>query len=619
MKRCGLLDAGRVAGMVIGVSMLAGLASAQPLQPVPVPPENPITEAKRVLGKILFWDEQLSSDNTMACATCHAPNIGGGDARRRRIPGPDGVTGTPDDVFGSPGVIQADVLGNYVRSGTFNLNTQATGRSSQNFLTAAYSPVGFWDGRANGTFRDPITNAIVIQNGGALESQAVGPILNSVEMAHMNRDWNAVITKLQNARPMALATGMQADVAAVVTPGVTYPQLFQAAFGSPVISPSRIAMAIATYERTVYPNDTPFDRTQAGLPGGLTPQQQQGLNAFNASNCNLCHVGAQFTGNGFRNIGLRPPAEDLGLQLTTGNAADRGKFKVPSLRNVGLKSTFMHNGQFTTLAQVIAFYARAPGAPVQNPDNRDPLMLQVNVPPQAAVVIEEFLRNGLRDARVAAGVFPFDSATLWSQRSQHRVQFVGGGVNGSGGVLPTMMAETPPFVGNSEFKLGVRNALGGATARLALTLSVPTGNIVAPDMVLGPITLAEAGSGNGYGTIHWDIADNGAMSGKSVYFQWLIEDPAAVGGVARTEVAQATFFCAGAGCPPVCYADIDNGAGIGLPDGAADINDLLYFLQKFEEGVDAADLDNGLFVGVKDFAVDINDLLFFLARFEQGC
>jgi cytochrome c peroxidase len=39
------------------------------LPPVPIPAENPITEPKRVLGKILFWDEQLSSDDTVACGT----------------------------------------------------------------------------------------------------------------------------------------------------------------------------------------------------------------------------------------------------------------------------------------------------------------------------------------------------------------------------------------------------------------------------------------------------------------------------------------------------------------------------------------------------------------------
>ena len=57
--------------VIIGGTLTAGLGGGGTLPPVPVPPENPITEAKRVLGKILFWDEQLSSDNTMACGTCH--------------------------------------------------------------------------------------------------------------------------------------------------------------------------------------------------------------------------------------------------------------------------------------------------------------------------------------------------------------------------------------------------------------------------------------------------------------------------------------------------------------------------------------------------------------------
>lgn len=619
MKRCGGIDAGRVAGVALGLGVFAAVAMAQPLPPVPVPVQNPITEAKRVLGKMLFWDEQLSSDNTVACATCHSPGVGGADARRRRTAGFDGTLNTPDDVFGSPGVIQASALGNYVRSALFNLNTQVTGRSSQSYLTAAYAPQTFWDGRGSGTFRDPVTNVVLIPNGGALESQAVGPIVNSVEMAHQNRDWAAVSGKLQNARPMALATGLQADVAGVLTPGTTYGNLFQAAFGDMAVTPSRIAFAIATYERTVYPNDTPFDRTQNGQPGGLTQQQQQGLGAFNASNCNLCHVGPQFTGNGFRNIGLRPPQEDLGLQITTGVAADRGKFKVPSLRNVGLKGTFMHNGQFTTLAQVIAFYARAPGAPVQFADNRDPIMQQVNVPPQAAVVIEEFLRNGLRDARVANQTFPFDRATLWSERGEHRCVVEGDGVAGSDGFVPLMMAETPPAVGNAEFKLGVRNATGGATARLVLSTKAPVNGVLDMETVLGPVTLAETGAGNGYGTVQWAIPANGTLQGRSLWFQWLIEDASAPGGVAKSAVARATLFCAGVGCARACPADLDNGSMTGIPDGGTGIDDLLFFLVKFEQGVVEVDLDDGSGAGVKDEAVDINDLLFFLQRFEAGC
>ena len=75
---------------------------------VPVPSENPITESKRILGKILFWDEQLSSDNTMACGTCHIPSNGGTDPRPAINPGFDYLFGTDDDVIGSMGVVHYD-------------------------------------------------------------------------------------------------------------------------------------------------------------------------------------------------------------------------------------------------------------------------------------------------------------------------------------------------------------------------------------------------------------------------------------------------------------------------------------------------------------------------------
>ncbi|MBT8441678.1 MAG: cytochrome-c peroxidase, partial [Gammaproteobacteria bacterium] len=72
----------------------AGHAGAE-LPPVPVPAANPITEEKRVLGKILFWDEQLSSDDSIACGTCHIPSAGGADPRAGLHPGTD--PGTLDD------------------------------------------------------------------------------------------------------------------------------------------------------------------------------------------------------------------------------------------------------------------------------------------------------------------------------------------------------------------------------------------------------------------------------------------------------------------------------------------------------------------------------------------
>ena len=63
------------------------LAASLPAQvPIYVPAENPLTPEKVVLGKILFWDEQLSSDDSTACGTCHQPAFGGSDPRAARSP-----------------------------------------------------------------------------------------------------------------------------------------------------------------------------------------------------------------------------------------------------------------------------------------------------------------------------------------------------------------------------------------------------------------------------------------------------------------------------------------------------------------------------------------------------
>src|SRR5688500_13798894 len=106
--------------------MVVGVPLGAALPPVPVPPENPITEPKRVLGKILFWDEQLSSDGTVACGTCHRPSAGGADPRAGRHPGVD--KGTIDDVMGSPGIASLDRDGHARPHPLFGAAAQVTPR-----------------------------------------------------------------------------------------------------------------------------------------------------------------------------------------------------------------------------------------------------------------------------------------------------------------------------------------------------------------------------------------------------------------------------------------------------------------------------------------------------------
>jgi cytochrome c peroxidase len=298
----------------------------------------------------------------------------------------------------------------------FGFEPQVTRRMAQTVIMAAYSQnAQFWDGRRAGTFVNPQTGAATIPNGGALENQALEPILSDVEMGHRGRTWNDVVAKLEAARPLALASNLPPDIAGAVA-NATYPQLFENAFGTPEISAQRIAFAIATYERTLVPNQTPFDRFNAGDPTALTPAQRAGLDTFTAagSRCVLCHGGNLFTDNTFHNLGLRPPAEDPGRFEVTGAPADRGRFKTPTLRNVGLKNRFMHNGRLTSLEQVVDFYRQVNGQ-VAFPDNRDPAVNGINIPPQQVPNLVEFLRNGLTDPRVASEQFPFDRPRLRSE------------------------------------------------------------------------------------------------------------------------------------------------------------------------------------------------------------
>jgi cytochrome c peroxidase len=391
--------------------LIAGTVSAQKLPQIPVPKENPITAKKVLLGKALFWDEQLSSNDAVACGTCHRPASGGADPRFRRHPGPDKNLLTSDDILGSPGVPRLDKNRQPIEDAMFGHRTQVTDRLAPSIFTAQYADLLFWDGRASSEFRDPLTDAILIAKGGALESQAIAPILNSTEMAHAGRSWVDVATKLRNAQPLKLATNLPPDLKRAVRAHRTYGKFFAAAFGDSAITPKRIAFAIASYERKLVPNQTPFDKFIAGDRRAMTRTQRRGFEDFKAARCNECHKEPLFTDNSFRNIGIRPAREDEGRRTQTRRFRDRGSFKVPSLRNVGLRSRFMHNGQFTDLSDVVGHYRQA-----RRGDNADPL-LRNGLPIRGRQgTIVEFLKNALTDPRVAAEKPPFDRPTLRSER-----------------------------------------------------------------------------------------------------------------------------------------------------------------------------------------------------------
>ncbi len=111
-----------------------------------------------------------------------------------------------------------------------------------------------------------------------------------------------------------------------------------------------------------------MDRMVSGK-ATLTEQEQRGFTLFftesdpghgiKGADCFHCHGGAQFSNNQFLNNGLDNDsgAQDEGLAKVSGKRADRGRFMVPSLRNVARTAPYMHDGRFATLEEVIEHYA----------------------------------------------------------------------------------------------------------------------------------------------------------------------------------------------------------------------------------------------------------------------
>ncbi|MGD2167336.1 MAG: cytochrome c peroxidase [Gammaproteobacteria bacterium] len=393
--------------------LLASAPVAAELPDVPIPPENPQSEAKRVLGKILFWEEQLSYDDTVACGTCHLPASGGSDPRAGRHPGID--PGTIDDVRGSPGIAYRDAEGQLIDHPIFGRQLQVTPRTAPANFLALWAESIFWDGRAGPQFRDPISGEILIAAGGALEAQALAALSNPAEMARSGHDWDELTAKLSAATPLALASALPADIRKALEGAMNYPALFAAAFGESDITAARIAFAIAAYQRTLIADETAWDRLQAGDTEALSESATRGWRDFQAFHCDSCHVPPLFTNNDFANIGLRLARFDNGRMSVTGEAEDAGEMKVPSLRNVALRPRFMHTGQFGNLGAAIGFYLR--GTALEHRDNLpNGSIYSFNMGTQSEIDIRAFLEEGLTDPRVRDEIFPFDRPTLGSER-----------------------------------------------------------------------------------------------------------------------------------------------------------------------------------------------------------
>ncbi len=287
------------------------------------PEDNPSSDAKIELGRLLFYDPILSADQATACATCHSEEWGLSDGLARSI-GVDGEGPT------GPG-----------RTGP-NMTT----RNSPTLWNAAFRPELFWDGRA-----------------ASLEEQALAPLREEGEL-DMDPDHAA---ELLRAIP-------------------DYAARFAEAFPDdeePVTS-ANLAKALACFERTMISGRAPYDRYVGGDEGALDEQELLGMSLFAEAGCAGCHAPPLFESDTYA---LRFEADDDGRMKVTHEPSDRGKLRVPTLRNARETGPYFHDGRAAKLDEAVGLEV----------DNAVRLGESRALEADEIAAIIEFLRKGLMD------------------------------------------------------------------------------------------------------------------------------------------------------------------------------------------------------------------------------
>ena len=291
-----------------------------------------------LLGERLFSDTSLSFNQNLSCATCHNPDKGFIDDRDN-------------------GVASAVSLGDdQISLGNRNSPTVSYASLTPDFTGNDENASGgqFLDGRASN-----------------LTEQAGEPFLNSLEMGMPSRE--SVIARI------------------IAVP--EYVEAFEALYGNAVFNDTNTAYAalsdsLASFQETqaVNPFDSKYDRAIAGTYT-LTNAEENGQDLFfsNRASCQDCHhingladvsPSELFTNHEYENIGVPANARLNSVLSSAGQQADlvnngdqglfenpavntnaaRGRFRVPTLRNVAVTGPFMHNGVFQNLQTVLHFY-----------------------------------------------------------------------------------------------------------------------------------------------------------------------------------------------------------------------------------------------------------------------
>lgn len=315
----------------------------------PVPAENPMTVAKWMLGKQLYFSGILSSDGTISCSSCHDPKRGYSD----QSPFSTGIRGLKG------------------------------GMSAPTVFNSSYNVLQFWDGRAF-----------------SLEDQAQGPVQNPVEMfSGEDHAWNSAVLRVRKdekyVQQFRTVFGTDPTRDGIAKAIATYERTVLS--GNSIHDRADLAMRVRAedegtgkYEILAKDYETVLKLAFAakdepalvalGLDAAKDEAKIANIAArlnrgralfFGKARCNSCHVGDNFTDNQFHNLGVGVkdgllPATALGrfATLPTGHKNPEliGAFKTPTLRHLLGTAPYMHNGGERTLEETVDFYDRGGNA-----------------------------------------------------------------------------------------------------------------------------------------------------------------------------------------------------------------------------------------------------------------
>lgn len=165
----------------------------------------------------------------------------------------------------------------------------------------------------------------------------------------------------------------------------TYSASFQRIYGHPA-DRADVLDALATFQRSLTTPNSAFDKYLKGDSTALTSKEVEGYRLFKDYGCASCHQGSNVGGNMFQKFGIfaSPPASsspgdgDLGRFTLTGKEADKGVFRVPSLRNVAVTAPYFHDGRVSSLPEAVSIMGSSQLGRTLSPDDVDTLVAFLN-------------------------------------------------------------------------------------------------------------------------------------------------------------------------------------------------------------------------------------------------